>query len=135
MHFWGGEADSTSQAMDVLERQAANDVTLSKSWSRGKHHAGSAPKDSQFEDETIHELSKRPGFMIIMLPPTAMVLMYRQAAEAGVTTVEHCSWVGDDGWGRHFDETVVKKLASGGVWVSPTINSAGNASGRKHLSR
>jgi len=42
--------------------------------------------------------------------------------QSGVTTVEHCSWVGKEGWGKSFDANVVTTLAQEGVWVSPTIN-------------
>lgn len=124
-HFWGGEADSTAQAMQVLNRQIDNGVDLIKVMVTGGNITPrSAPKDSQFEDETIHEIVKAAKshdyHVAAHCHGTDGI---RQAAEAGVTTVEHCSWVGDNGWGKHFDEAVVEKLAAGGTWVSPTINS------------
>ncbi|MGK0472035.1 MAG: imidazolonepropionase-like amidohydrolase, partial [Candidatus Azotimanducaceae bacterium] len=41
---------------------------------------------------------------------------------AGVTTIEHCSWVGEQGWARDYDSDVVDTIVKNGVWVSPTIN-------------
>ncbi len=124
-HFWGGEADSTEQAMTVLERQDEHGVDLIKVMVTGGNITpGSTPKDSQFEDETIHaivrEANSRDYHVAAHCHGTDGI---RQAAEAGVTTVEHCSWVGEAGWGRQFDEAVVEKLAANDVWVSPTINS------------
>ena len=47
----------------------------------------------------------------------------RNAAFAGVTTIEHCSWVGDDGkWASDYQPDTVAEMASRGVWVSPTVN-------------
>ena len=47
----------------------------------------------------------------------------RNAAFAGVTTIEHCSWVGDDGkWASGYQPDTVAEMASRGVWVSPTVN-------------
>lgn len=124
-HFWGGEADSTEQALEVLERQDAHGVDLIKIMVTGGNITpGSAPKDSQFEDHTVCEVVRaanaRDYHVAAHCHGTDGI---RQAAEAGVTTVEHCSWVGESGWGKQFDEGVVARLAENQVWVSPTINS------------
>ena len=44
------------------------------------------------------------------------------AAKAGVRTIEHCSWVGPDGWGSDFQFDIAQIIAAKGAWVSPTIN-------------
>lgn len=123
-HFWGGEAASTIEALKVLYRQHEHSVNLIKVMVTGGNITpGSQPRDSQFSDDTIASIVS-----------TAAALDYhvaahchgtdgiRQAAIAGVRTVEHCSWVGDAGWGKAFDEQVVAALANNNVWVSPTIN-------------
>jgi imidazolonepropionase-like amidohydrolase len=43
----------------------------------------------------------------------------RRAVEAGVDTLEHCSFQGVDG--VDFDERVAEQIAAKGIWVSPTI--------------
>ncbi|HXZ84286.1 MAG TPA: amidohydrolase family protein, partial [Myxococcota bacterium] len=46
-----------------------------------------------------------------------------RAARAGVRTIEHCSFAGDDGFGGALDLEVVGEIARSGAWVSPTVNS------------
>ncbi|MGI8551300.1 MAG: amidohydrolase family protein [Dehalococcoidia bacterium] len=46
----------------------------------------------------------------------------RLAVEAGVDTLEHCSFQGQDA--PDFDERVAEQIAAKGVWVSPTITIA-----------
>ena len=46
----------------------------------------------------------------------------RYAALAGVSTIEHCSWVGEAGWGAEYDPELAAEMAQRGVWVSPTVN-------------
>ena len=124
-HFWGGEAGSTDEALTVLARQAEQGVDLIKVMVTGGNMTpGSTPRDSQFKDETICEIVRRANSLDYHVAAHCHGTDgIRQAAQAGVTTVEHCSWVGDDGWGRNMDESVVRQLADRRVWVSPTINS------------
>lgn len=46
----------------------------------------------------------------------------RRAVEAGVDTLEHCSFLGANG--PDFDEQVAEQIAAKGVWVSPTVTIA-----------
>ncbi len=123
--FWGGEAEDTTQALDVLRRQHEHNVDLIKVMVTGGNITpGSRPVDSQFEDDTVQKIvaaaTANHYHVAAHCHGTDGI---RQAAESGVTTVEHCSWVGDAGWGKAFDESVVATLAANNVWVSPTINS------------
>ena len=123
-HFWGGEAADFDAALTVAQRQLAHNVDLIKIMVTGGNIThGSSPVDSQFDDETVSKLvafsAKQNLHVAGHCHGTNGI---RQAAEAGVRTVEHCSWVGEKGWGRNFDETVVKKMVANEVWVSPTIN-------------
>ncbi len=123
-YFWGGESRDFNAALTVLQRQLAHDVDLIKIMVTGGNITpGSNPVDSQFDDEAIAKLvaisSEHNLHVAGHCHGTNGI---RQAAEAGVRTVEHCSWVGEKGWGQDFDETIVKKMAANEVWVSPTIN-------------
>lgn len=124
-HFWGGEAKDTEAALSVLERQHQHDVDLIKVMITGGNITpGSTPKDSQFDDETICTVVKRAGELDYHVAAHCHGTDgIRQAAKAGVTTVEHCSWVGEEGWGRSYDPEIALAMAQHGVWVSPTINS------------
>jgi imidazolonepropionase-like amidohydrolase len=123
-HFWGGEASGDDEAVAVLERQREKGVDLIKVMVTGGNITpGSRPVDSQFEDQTVTNvvaLAKHYGFHVAAHCHGTDGI--RQAASAGVTTVEHCSWVGESGWGKAFDTDVVSLMANNGVWVSPTIN-------------
>ena len=123
-HFWGGEARDVDTAFTVLQRQLVHDVDLIKIMVTGGNITpGSMPIDSQFDDETLSKLvalsAKQNLHVAAHCHGTNGI---RQAADAGVRTVEHCSWVGEDGWGRNFDEAIVEKMVANEVWVSPTIN-------------
>jgi imidazolonepropionase-like amidohydrolase len=123
-HFWGGEASGDDEAIAVLERQREKGVDLIKMMVTGGNITpGSRPIDSQFDDQTVTHvvaLAKQYGFHVAAHCHGTNGI--RQAALAGVTTVEHCSWVGESGWGKAFDTAVVSLMANNGVWVSPTIN-------------
>jgi imidazolonepropionase-like amidohydrolase len=123
-HFWGGEANGDDEAVAVLERQREKGVDLIKVMVTGGNITpGSRPVDSQFEVQTVTNivaLAKQYGFHVAAHCHGTDGI--RQAASAGVTTVEHCSWVGESGWGKDFDTAVVSLMANNGVWVSPTIN-------------
>ncbi len=123
-HFWGGEAKDTAEAVNVLLRQHEHAVDLIKVMATGGNITpGSSPAESQFEEETLAEIVR-----------VAAELGYHvaahchgtegigRAARAGVRTVEHCSWVGEAGWGKSLDIAIVRALADNNVWVSPTIN-------------
>jgi imidazolonepropionase-like amidohydrolase len=123
-HFWGGEAKGDDEAVAVLERQREKGVDLIKVMVTGGNITpGSRPVENQFEDQTVMNvvaLAKQYGFHVAAHCHGTDGI--RQAASARVTTVEHCSWVGESGWGKTFDTQVVSLMAKNGVWVSPTIN-------------
>ena len=123
-HFWGGEASDTDAALAVLERQLAHDVDLVKIMVTGGNITpGSQPIDSQFEDETVSRVVAQSSAANLHVAGHCHGTDgIRQAAEAGIRTIEHCSWVGETGWGRNFDERIVATMVTNDVWVSPTIN-------------
>lgn len=123
-HFWGGEAADTAEALTVLEKQHNKGVDLIKVMVTGGNITpGSKPVDSQFEDETLEAIvSCANGHGYHVAAHCHGTRGIGQAAAAGVTTVEHCSWVGKDGWGKAYDASIAKAIADQGVFVSPTIN-------------
>ena len=123
-HFWGGEAADARQAEAVLLRQVARKVDLIKVMATGGvMTAGSKPLDPQFDLPTLSrivELANGRG-----LPVAAHchgTEGIRIAAEAGVRTIEHCSWVGKDGWASDYRPEVAATMAAKGAWVSPTVS-------------
>ena len=123
-HFWGGEAADTDEALSVLERQHDQGVDLIKVMATGGNLTpGSLPANTQFADDTLNAIVARAahhGYHVAAhCHGTGGI---RQAVNAGVTTIEHCSWVGKEGWGKAFDPDVVAALAASPIWVSPTIS-------------
>ena len=122
--FWGGEAKDVMEAAKVIERQTARGVDLIKVMATGgTMTAGTSPAEAQFDVESLTEIVKLAndrGFLVAAhCHGTAGI---RNASEAGVTTIEHCSWVGEAGWGKAYDEVVTQQMVDKGIWVSPTIS-------------
>ncbi len=123
-HFWGGEADGIEQALGVLERQHARGVDLIKVMATGGSITpDSAPKDAQFSASIVKSIVERAHELDYTVAAHCHGTEgIRHAAEAGVTTIEHCSWVGEEGWGKAYDPEVVEQIVANDVWVSPTVN-------------
>lgn len=123
-HFWGGEAADIEAAHAVIARQRDHGVDLVKVMATGGSMTkGTRPKDSQFDAATLFSIvaeAKRLGFDVAAHCHGTEGIGF--AVGAGVRTVEHCSWVGDQGWGTAFDPQIAAALAKAGIWVSATIN-------------
>jgi imidazolonepropionase-like amidohydrolase len=123
-HFWGGEAADLPAALDVLEKQIEKGVDLIKIMATGGNITpGSQPVDAQFDAETLAGIvarAKSHGRHVAA--HCHGIEGIRNAASVGVTTIEHCSWVGKEGWGLAYDDAVAKNIVEQNVWVSPTIN-------------
>jgi imidazolonepropionase-like amidohydrolase len=124
-HFWRGEAANKEEALDVLARQVEHNVDLIKVMATGGNITkGSRPVDAQFDEEALSVIvtaANERGFRVAAHCHGTSGI--RNAAAAGVTTIEHCSWVGEEGWGKAFDPDVVATIVEKNAWVSPTINS------------
>ena len=130
-YFWGGEAKDAGEAETVIRRQVEHGVDLMKIMATGgTMTSGTTPADAQFDTDVLTAIVKAAKKLSLSVAAhchgTAGI---RNASEAGVTTIEHCSWVGDSGWGRNYDEQVMALIAEKGIWVSPTIN----AGWRRHI--
>ena len=130
-HFWGGEATTLEEAIAVLDRQHAKGVDLIKIMATGGSITpGSQPADAQFDQSLMnHAVRHARALGYEVAAHCHGVDGIRHATHAGVTTIEHCSWVGPSGWGKHFDADVASLIANKGIWVSPTVN----LNWRRHL--
>ncbi|MBK79451.1 MAG: amidohydrolase [Gammaproteobacteria bacterium] len=123
-HFWGGEAADLDAARAVIDRQLARGVDLIKVMATGGMFTrGSHPAAAQFDLDTL------TGIVAAAAAADRPVAAHCHgvdgiefAARAGVRTIEHCSWMGADGWAGNYDEAIAGVILSRGAWVSPTVN-------------
>ena len=122
-HFWGGEAVDAESAAAVIERQAQHGVDLIKVMATGGFLTeGSAPGDAQYDRETLAAIvacARRRGYDVAAHCHGTEGIDH--AARAGVTTIEHCSWISKQGGRDGYVPAVAERIAAKGVWVSPTI--------------
>jgi imidazolonepropionase-like amidohydrolase len=123
-HFWGGEAETSDECLAVIERQIEQGVDLIKVMATGGTMTPrSRPVDAQFDlatMTTIVERSSRHNLHVAAHCHGTSGI--RNAAMAGVRTIEHCSFVGENGWGADYDELAVQKMVANHTRVSPTIS-------------
>ena len=123
-HFWGGEAGDPDQIRTVIHRQVEHGADWIKVMATGGVLTrGTTPADSQFGQRALRHIveeSARHGRAVAAhCHATAGI---RDAAHAGVRSIEHCSFAGDSGFGSAFDPRVVEAIAAARTWVSPTVN-------------
>lgn len=122
-HFWGGEAVDAESAAAVIERQAQHGVDLIKVMATGGFLTeGSAPGAAQYDRETLAAIvacARRHGYDVAAHCHGTEGIDH--AARAGVTTIEHCSWISKQGSRDGYVPAVAERIAANGAWVSPTI--------------
>ena len=123
-HFWGGEAANQEEAMAVLNRQVEHKVDLIKVMATGgRLTAGSEPTDAQFSQSVLdHIVVTAHGFNLPVAAHCHGTEGIHRAALAGVDTIEHCSWVGAEGWASDYQADVAEIILENGIWISPTVN-------------
>jgi len=124
-HFWGGEVDTLEQARAVMQRQIDKGADLLKIMATGgRFTANSSPSKAQFEQSFMADLVQAANAANLSVAAHCHGSEgIRNATFAGVTTIEHCSWVGNDGkWASDYQPDTVTEMARRGVWVSPTVN-------------
>ena len=123
-HFWGGEADNVKEVLDVLNRQVEKGVDLIKVMATGGSLTkGSRPVDAQFSKIELSAIVERAAASNLTVAAHCHgVDGIANAAQAKVSTIEHCSWVGSNGWGMAYDQDVAETISKNQIRVSPTIN-------------
>jgi imidazolonepropionase-like amidohydrolase len=121
--FMGGEADSKDDLRRLVRTHHKRGVDLIKVMSTGGFMTtGSAPWYAQFTRAQLAVIVEEAGRVGKPVAAHAHGIEgIRRAVEAGVTTLEHCSFVTETNE-RRFDESLAARIAEEGVFVCPTIN-------------
>jgi imidazolonepropionase-like amidohydrolase len=121
--FMGGEADSEDDLRRMVRTHHKHGADLIKVMSTGGNMtAGSAPWYAQFSAvqlAVIVEEAARIGKRVAA--HAHGIEGIRLAVEAGVSTLEHCSFVTETNE-RRFDEPIAARIAEQGIFVCPTVN-------------
>jgi imidazolonepropionase-like amidohydrolase len=121
--FMGGEADSEDDLRRLVRTHHKHGADLIKVMSTGGFMtAGSAPWYAQFtvaQLAVVVEEAQRVGKAVAA--HAHGIEGIRRAVEAGVTTLEHCSFVTETNE-RRFDENLAGMIAERGIVVCPTVN-------------
>lgn len=123
-HFWNGAAADADAAAAVAQRQIDRGVDWIKIMATGgRITKGSDPLQAQFDLATMRKIVATADAASLPVAAhchgTAGIAL---AAQAGVTTIEHCSWVGEAGWAGDYQDAVADMIVQQGIWVSPTVN-------------
>ncbi len=123
-HFWGGGATSTEEQRTVVARQIDRGVDWIKVMATGGVFTkGSSVRDAQFAESEIAAVCAQAADAGLGVAAHCHgTVGIRNAARGGVTTIEHCSFAGEQGFGSDFDADVVGDIARAGAAVSPTMN-------------
>ena len=123
-HFWGGEATTVAEAETVIQRQQEHGVDLIKIMATGGMLTPrSQPKDAQFDQATttaIVACANAAGYHVAAHCHGTTGIGH--AVNAGVRSIEHCSWIGSDGKRANYDVEIARQIARRGIWISPTVN-------------
>jgi imidazolonepropionase-like amidohydrolase len=121
--FMGGEADSEDDLRRIVRTHHKHGADLIKVMATGGFMTtGSAPWYAQFTAAQLALIVAEARRVDMPVAAHAHGLEgMRRAVEAGVTTIEHCSWVTETNE-RQFDERLAAQMAERGIVVCPTIN-------------
>jgi imidazolonepropionase-like amidohydrolase len=121
--FMGGEADSEDDLRRIVRTQHKHGADLIKVMATGGFMTrGSAPWYAQFTTEQLAVIVAEAQRVDMAVAAHAHGLEgIRRAVAAGVTTIEHCSWVTETNE-REFSESIAAEMAERGIIVCPTIN-------------
>jgi imidazolonepropionase-like amidohydrolase len=121
--FMGGEADSEDDLRRMVRTQHKHGADLIKVMATGGFlTAGSAPWYAQFtaaQLAAVVEEARRVDKRVAAHAHGTEGIA--RAAEAGVTTIEHCFFVTETNE-RRFSEPLAARIAERGIFVCPTIN-------------
>jgi len=122
--YWGGAAADLDGTRAVVQRQVERGVDWIKVMvTGGVITKGTTPKKAQYdasELRALREEAERHGRRVAAHCHGTEGI--RNAVDAGLYTIEHCSWVGEKGFGSDFDPELAERIAELGICVSPTVN-------------
>jgi imidazolonepropionase-like amidohydrolase len=121
--FMGGEADSEDDLRRMVRTHHKRGVDLIKVMSTGGFMTtGSAPWYAQFTAAQLAVIVEEARRVDKPVAAHAHGIEgIRRAVEAGVSTLEHCSFVTETNE-RRFSEPLAARIAEQGIFVCPTIN-------------
>ena len=121
--FMGGEADSEDDLRRIVRTHHKHGADLIKVMSTGGFMTtGSAPWYAQFTTAQLAVIVEEASRVDMPVAAHAHGIEgIRRAVEAGVTTLEHCSFVTETNE-RRFDEPLAARIAEQKIFVCPTIN-------------
>src|ERR1700736_3024056 len=121
--FMGGEADSEDDLRRMVRTHHKRGADLIKVMSTGGFMTtGSAPWYAQFSRAQLAVIVEEAARVDKPVAAHAHGIEgIRRAVEAGVTTLEHCSFVTETNE-RRFSESLATAIAERGIFVCPTIH-------------
>jgi imidazolonepropionase-like amidohydrolase len=121
--FMGGEADSEDDLRRMVRTHHKRGADLIKVMSTGGFMTpGSAPWYAQFTSEQLAVVVDEARRVDKPVAAHAHGIEgIRRAVKAGVTTLEHCSFVTETNE-RHFSEPLAAEIAERGIFVCPTTS-------------
>jgi imidazolonepropionase-like amidohydrolase len=121
--FMGGEADSDDDLRRLVRTHHKHGADLIKVMSTGGFMTrGSAPWYAQFSTDQLGVIVEEARRVEMPVAAHAHGIEgIRRAVEAGVTTLEHCSFVTETNE-RQFNEALAAMIAERGTFVCPTAN-------------
>jgi imidazolonepropionase-like amidohydrolase len=121
--FMGGEADSEDDLRRLVRTHHKHGADLIKVMSTGGFMTtGSAPWYAQFTTAQLAVIVEEAARVDKPVAAHAHGTEgIRRAVEAGVTTIEHCSFVTETNE-RRFSESLTARIAEQGMFVCPTIS-------------
>ena len=121
--FMGGEADSEDDLRRLVRTHHKHGADLIKVMSTGGFMTtGSAPWYAQFTTAQLAVIVEEAARVDKPVAAHAHGTEgIRRAVEAGVTTIEHCSFVTETNE-RRFSESLAARIAEQGMFVCPTIS-------------
>jgi imidazolonepropionase-like amidohydrolase len=121
-HFLGLEADNEDEVRHAVRWQVKKGVDCLKIMSTGgRMTPGTNPRVAQYtltELQAAVEEARRAKMTIAAHGHGTAGI--RLAAQAGVDTIEHCSWLGARDGELEFDEAAAQTMVDNGVHVVPT---------------
>ncbi|GDY30482.1 amidohydrolase family protein [Gandjariella thermophila] len=124
-HCWflGGEVDGERSIRDAVRRNADAGADVIKIMVTGGHLTPTGPGmwDSQFGADEVRVAVEEAGrFGLPVAAHAHGTDGIAAAVAAGVTTIEHCTWLRDGGFDA--PEDLVARIVDAGIYVCPAIS-------------